>query len=52
MRRPNGEAQPPADGDDVVKLYGGRHETAFQNRRDSAGRLERNVGPLLVVPVR
>ena len=41
--RPNGEAQPPADGDSVLKWYGARHETDLQNDSDSAGRLERNV---------
>ena len=32
-----------ADEYGVLKRYSGRHETAFQNDRDSAGRLERNV---------
>jgi len=41
---PNGEAQPPAEGYGVVKQYNRRHETDFQKRPDSAGRLERNVG--------
>lgn len=40
----NGEAQPPADEYGVLNRYGEPHETGFQNRRDSAGRLERNVG--------
>ena len=43
--RPNGEAQPPADGDGCVERYSAQHETAFQNGSDLAGRLERNVGP-------
>ena len=42
---PNGEAQPPADGDGCVERYSAQHETAFQNGSDSAGRLERNAGP-------
>jgi hypothetical protein len=43
--RPNGEAQPPAEGYGVLKRYNGRHETDSQKRPSSAGRLERNVGP-------
>ena len=44
VARSNGEAQPPADEYGVLNRYGEPHETGFQNRRDSAGRLERNVG--------
>jgi len=51
-RPPNDEAQPPAEGDGVVKRYDGKHEPDFQKRRDSAGRLERNVGPLVVLAER
>jgi len=43
--RPNGEAQPPADGGEVVERYSEQHTADFQKRHDSAGRLERNVGP-------
>lgn len=41
--RPNGEAQPPADEYGVLDQYDEQHESGFQKRRDSAGRLERNV---------
>ena len=42
-------AQPPADGCGIVKWYGGKHEITFQKCPDSAGRLERTVGPLIVI---
>jgi hypothetical protein len=45
----NGEAQPPADGDGVLKWYGEQHQSDWQNGHDSAGRLERNVGRRLDV---
>jgi hypothetical protein len=43
---PNGEAQPPAEGDELVKQKSGKHKSGFQKRPCSAGRLERNVGRL------
>jgi hypothetical protein len=49
---PNGEAQPPAEGDDLAERHEGRDETASQNRSDSAGRLERYVGRLHDVLIR
>jgi|GEM_PF-6352478 len=44
----NGEAQPPADEYSILKRCSGEHEAGFQNRTDSAGRLERNVSWLRV----
>jgi hypothetical protein len=46
MWRPNGEAQPPTDEYGGVRRHNVRHKIGFQKRRDSAPRLERNLGRL------